>query len=455
MSGLESIALAVAHLEEMSKRSGSVCESRAPKQSACDQKHAQEATARGVSPSPTMAMNSIPPPPSLAQGNSRVVSTDSLSHTAPSSASEVDSTSADAASSARDAKYLTLLSSKDKDKEIPSSSSSTPTVESTEQASSEDIMNKGLESVLADPTAWLHQFESKSIPEPPKGEFQGSKVSDVLCGRGGESNHHPGNQAYRKLVKAFQPLYISSKRRSKPMISECIVYTIRSYGGRFLRRTNPRESLYEDVGNTKAREKTSQALREGAPDLRTTLDPKEVLAKLNKKEKDNYSRSTGAPAAQPPPSSRLLSTTGPSPFPNHPSYMDVRILQAQMDAYALTYARAGMPMLPFNPATNMGAIPGHGDLVMLSRKNQPPFYGAPLAPVASNLESKKRSLSDAMSSTCSQPTSTSQNTATSTQPFAASDKPRGPRLKRFKQRLHVDNSEDDHSESAASHQASS
>lgn len=93
--------------------------------------------------------------------------------------------------------------------------------------------------------------------------------SDVLCGRGGETNHHPGNVKYRALVKRFQPLYIVSKRRDKPRIAEKIVRTIRQRGGRFLKKDS-NSNTWRDVGNTKAREKTSQALREGAPELRST-----------------------------------------------------------------------------------------------------------------------------------------------------------------------------------------
>lgn len=90
---------------------------------------------------------------------------------------------------------------------------------------------------------------------------------DVLCGRGGETNHHSGNVKYRSLVKRYQPLYIMSKRRDKPLIASKIVRLVRYMGGRFLRKD--KSNTWRDVGNTKAREKTSQALREGAPDLRS------------------------------------------------------------------------------------------------------------------------------------------------------------------------------------------
>jgi hypothetical protein len=161
----------------------------------------------------------------------------------------------------------------------------------------------------------------------------GVRPNDVLCGRGGETNHHTyvttkiknivhcacwifveilcnrlvltflsplslylyfyhrGNIQYRKLVKAYRGLYVQSTRRIKPKVAQCIVYSIRQMGGRFLKRVengnnntggkdseessstnssnNNNNAWWVDVGNIKAREKTSQALREGAPDLRS------------------------------------------------------------------------------------------------------------------------------------------------------------------------------------------
>merc|ERR1740130_1607848 len=95
------------------------------------------------------------------------------------------------------------------------------------------------------------------------------QLNDVLCGRGGETNHHPGNVRYRSLVKAYQKLYLLAKRRDKPKIAQCIVVSVRGVNGRFLKRTKNanKGSAWVDVGNVKAREKTSQALREGAPNL--------------------------------------------------------------------------------------------------------------------------------------------------------------------------------------------
>lgn len=108
--------------------------------------------------------------------------------------------------------------------------------------------------------------------------FTGCLSTNHSCnrsGRGGKSNHHHGNMFYRALVKACQPAYIGAKRRDKPKLAECIVFTIRQLGGRFLKFDQKCNSLV-DVGNTKAREKTSQALREGAPEMRVETSPKQT-----------------------------------------------------------------------------------------------------------------------------------------------------------------------------------
>lgn len=93
--------------------------------------------------------------------------------------------------------------------------------------------------------------------------------NDVLYGRGGGTNHHPGNKRYRKLVEARKVDYVNSKRLDKPLVALEIIKEWRSQvpSGRFL-KIDDQTGLWQDVGDRKAREKTSQALREKAPLLR-------------------------------------------------------------------------------------------------------------------------------------------------------------------------------------------
>jgi hypothetical protein len=96
---------------------------------------------------------------------------------------------------------------------------------------------------------------------------------DVLSGRGGATNSYKGNRAFRALVKEYQEKYLQAKKRDKPAVASIIVELIRKKGGRFLSRSNDKgnhhgQDLWVDIGDDRAREKTCQALREGAPEIR-------------------------------------------------------------------------------------------------------------------------------------------------------------------------------------------
>jgi hypothetical protein len=93
---------------------------------------------------------------------------------------------------------------------------------------------------------------------------------DVLCGRGGAALKHPGNQTYRRLVNLNKGLYITCLKTEKLKISRSIVAAIREQKGRFLERDGNKGTWF-DIGDKKAIEKTSQALREGQPKLRQKM----------------------------------------------------------------------------------------------------------------------------------------------------------------------------------------
>ena len=90
---------------------------------------------------------------------------------------------------------------------------------------------------------------------------------DVLCGRGGIVNTHVGNVHWRMLVAANKQLYSQLNKKQKQMLSRSIVHAVRTQRpmGRFLQRQGPQSALWCDVGDARAVEKTSQALREGNP----------------------------------------------------------------------------------------------------------------------------------------------------------------------------------------------
>jgi len=85
---------------------------------------------------------------------------------------------------------------------------------------------------------------------------------DVLLGRGGQTNNHPGNRRYREEVLKVKPMYHDcTTKLEKFDVSKLLMEYVHHYGGRFL-------SKDDSTGHwciacpKKARQKCSQALRE-------------------------------------------------------------------------------------------------------------------------------------------------------------------------------------------------
>mmetsp|Transcript_18604 Transcript_18604/g.43362 ORF Transcript_18604/g.43362 Transcript_18604/m.43362 type:complete len:593 (+) Transcript_18604:82-1860(+) len=98
----------------------------------------------------------------------------------------------------------------------------------------------------------------------------GCRDTDVLFGRGGAMRKHHGNVVFRGLVKKCQPAYIgAAEKNDKMLIARLIIQAVRKLGGRFLKK-NDKTGVWEDVDEFRVRTKISQALREGAPQLRGT-----------------------------------------------------------------------------------------------------------------------------------------------------------------------------------------
>lgn len=115
--------------------------------------------------------------------------------------------------------------------------------------------------------------------------------TDIICGRGGLALKHPGNAAYRKIVGVNKEIYATCLKTEKLRISKSIVAAIREINGRFLEREDGKTSTtldekdadgnpvkWRDIGDKKAIEKTSQALREGQPKLLKKLAERQQSA---------------------------------------------------------------------------------------------------------------------------------------------------------------------------------
>ena len=88
--------------------------------------------------------------------------------------------------------------------------------------------------------------------------------------RGGGTNVHPGNRNFRDLINLHRRAYLKARKNDKPAISRAIVRTIREANGKFLKK-DEKSGLWFEIGDDAAREKTSQALRQRAPEMRKLL----------------------------------------------------------------------------------------------------------------------------------------------------------------------------------------
>lgn len=99
----------------------------------------------------------------------------------------------------------------------------------------------------------------------------------------------------RVRITSRQELYVSSNKRDKMAISRSIVEAVRARKppGRFLEK-DPHRNLWFDIGDKKAIEKTSQALRDGAAAYRKQLsdemsDPNFLEAVFDEEGEEGHS----------------------------------------------------------------------------------------------------------------------------------------------------------------------
>ena len=109
---------------------------------------------------------------------------------------------------------------------------------------------------------------------------------DVMIGRGGGTNHNPGNIRFRQLICTRKDEYKSAKRSQKPIIAQEIVSAWRAQvpPGRFLKQDES-TMLWYDVGNEQAKVKAAQKLRDSNKDNSWTNNKVESKEEESKKKK--------------------------------------------------------------------------------------------------------------------------------------------------------------------------
>mmetsp|Transcript_14573 Transcript_14573/g.16951 ORF Transcript_14573/g.16951 Transcript_14573/m.16951 type:complete len:786 (-) Transcript_14573:134-2491(-) len=179
----------------------------------------------------------------------------------------------------------------------PTSSTATPTPTSTEIESETENQDDNNNTATANTSSTITDTivpkskSKKDYADWPLSDIKEPHTNDVLYGRGGGTNHHPGNKRYRKLVEARKVDYVNSKRLDKPLVALEIIKHWRTQEppGRFL-KIDEDTGTWHDVGDKKAREKTSQALREKAPMLRKQQEEqrRETVVEVGSRGNDGY-----------------------------------------------------------------------------------------------------------------------------------------------------------------------
>lgn len=137
---------------------------------------------------------------------------------------------------------------------------------------------------------------------------------DVLCGRGGATNTHVGNNRFRSVVAEYQEEYLDARKKEKALISKRVVQRINQYGGRFLKR-DANSDMWVEVPPKKALLKTGQALREGLDVRHKTVRPEKMPRRSGDSSSESPRKRTrlvhGKVVHSPPLSSVLTEQTMP------------------------------------------------------------------------------------------------------------------------------------------------
>ena len=87
---------------------------------------------------------------------------------------------------------------------------------------------------------------------------------NILFGRGGDNNKHPGNVRFQEKARELAPSYVAcgGSKEEKYKVSELLVDCMKAENRRFLEKGSD-GLYYEVVGNNDLMKKASQALEIG------------------------------------------------------------------------------------------------------------------------------------------------------------------------------------------------
>ena len=124
------------------------------------------------------------------------------------------------------------------------------------------------------PSSWSELTDVPKVDHVPadddmKHPIEVAGEHDVLFGRGGATNMHPGNVNFRNLVQKYRAAYCTVPKGDKGALARFLCNYVRAKNGRFLRQDPSNKKWYE-VGDEKAICKCGQALREGSAEFLKT-----------------------------------------------------------------------------------------------------------------------------------------------------------------------------------------
>ena len=154
-----------------------------------------------------------------------------------------------------------MFENKSSDSTAPRDSTKKPSVQSFDD--DQDMLVSKVTVDESEEEDALKQIASVSSLQLVTDGIKKPGVHDVIMGRGGGTNHNPGNIKYRRIVEDTKHSYKTAARPEKPLIATKVVSDWRALNppGRFI-KLDKKTGLYNDIGDAAAREKTAQALRE-------------------------------------------------------------------------------------------------------------------------------------------------------------------------------------------------
>jgi len=108
------------------------------------------------------------------------------------------------------------------------------------------------------------------------------------------SNHHPGNEWYRRLIRSNRPLYRACPKHTKLLVAKAIVQAVEQQNGRFLER-NKLSGHWYTISYKRAVDKTSQGLREKDRELDCVDDARKEALKKRENDSGLTGRKSKAP----------------------------------------------------------------------------------------------------------------------------------------------------------------